>query len=914
MKSLTRTVQVTAYVMAIWLTVSIAMMCLAIFMGVSAHAVETGPAGSVLRVPSTGGRAKMGPLDLSSSNATTNRFSAFTKLNGFTTGGCLFGKSDGTLLSDSTNCFWDQSANSLAIGAGSVAASAKFQVDSTTKGSLSVPRMTAAQRDAIASPATGLQVFNTDTNQFNYYNGAAWLAVGSGGSGGGGVNVLELANFDFEGGTSSWTASGGSFTIETGTTLHGSGSGKFNSSATSQTLSSALKTIEGGFIGRKCQVHIPYYKYASGTDGDYNIKVMDGSSNVLSGPDNLLVTGSTATSQYFNTFDCPTAGTTMKVVITSTADAGDLIIDDVFLGQGRNIVAASQASFVGSGYFAGTALCTGWTRTNVALGSFTSTAACPGPTIEFNLGPGTIQTTDSDLPKFTVNNLPAGEYDVFFTAQIANSAGSGTEHAFAVNDGTTTGATYTNSSNDGSSTITVVGHFSYSTSANRTFELFGSSSSGSVTIANDNTGLRRTSFRVYRYPKNPIDAYSYDTQAIAWTGYHDSTCSFARTNTAFGDFAADTTCVFGERRNINFGTVTSALSGSDKLPGIVFTPKRIGNYYICADVNVGDAAGGNVAIALQLIDSNNNVIGNRGIKIDNSSIPMPVCGLYYAGSLAQETIKLQGKASSSDVTINNGGGGDAIGWTIFATDQGFPAPLYGYKASSNISSAYTVSESDRFLTVDGTSAAFAIALPSPVTYNGREIEFKRIDNTPANAVTLTGTVDGVSNPAMYTQNEAFKLRANGTEWKVMGHFAKTPTGTSIAITTTGLGTLANNLITAKRDGDILFVNGAVDCGTPSGTNSIDLPTGVVIDTAKLQSNAHGEQVGFATFVNVAGITFAGGSGGPFPIFYDGSTNNHLYLANAGASSTYTKASGTAICSSGNRLSIQFQVPIANWQP
>lgn len=31
--------------------------------------------------------------------------------------------------------------------------------------------MTTAQRDAVASPATGLLIFNTSTNLFNYYNG-----------------------------------------------------------------------------------------------------------------------------------------------------------------------------------------------------------------------------------------------------------------------------------------------------------------------------------------------------------------------------------------------------------------------------------------------------------------------------------------------------------------------------------------------------------------------------------------------------------------------------------------------------------------------------------------------------------------------------------------------------------------------
>ena len=51
--------------------------------------------------------------------------------------------------------------------------SAQLQVDSTTKGFL-MPRMTTTQRDAIATPATGLSIYNTTTNSVNYYNGTAW--------------------------------------------------------------------------------------------------------------------------------------------------------------------------------------------------------------------------------------------------------------------------------------------------------------------------------------------------------------------------------------------------------------------------------------------------------------------------------------------------------------------------------------------------------------------------------------------------------------------------------------------------------------------------------------------------------------------------------------------------------------------
>ncbi len=57
-------------------------------------------------------------------------------------------------------------------------ASSMLDVTSTNKGIL-IPRMTNAQRNAIAGPATGLLIFQTDNGPgFYYYDGATWQTVG----------------------------------------------------------------------------------------------------------------------------------------------------------------------------------------------------------------------------------------------------------------------------------------------------------------------------------------------------------------------------------------------------------------------------------------------------------------------------------------------------------------------------------------------------------------------------------------------------------------------------------------------------------------------------------------------------------------------------------------------------------------
>jgi hypothetical protein len=70
-------------------------------------------------------------------------------------------------------------AQSVAINTDGTAAdnSAILDVKSTTQGML-VPRMTAAQRTAISTPATGLLVYQTDaTAGFYFHNGTIWVSL-----------------------------------------------------------------------------------------------------------------------------------------------------------------------------------------------------------------------------------------------------------------------------------------------------------------------------------------------------------------------------------------------------------------------------------------------------------------------------------------------------------------------------------------------------------------------------------------------------------------------------------------------------------------------------------------------------------------------------------------------------------------
>lgn len=69
------------------------------------------------------------------------------------------------------------SEDRIGIGTDTPNASAILDISTTTKGFLP-PRMTTTQRDAIASPAAGLVIYNTTTNKLNVYT-TTWEAVTS---------------------------------------------------------------------------------------------------------------------------------------------------------------------------------------------------------------------------------------------------------------------------------------------------------------------------------------------------------------------------------------------------------------------------------------------------------------------------------------------------------------------------------------------------------------------------------------------------------------------------------------------------------------------------------------------------------------------------------------------------------------
>jgi len=96
------------------------------------------------------------------------------------------------------------SINQVGINVGSINDCAIFQADSTSQGIL-FPRMTTSQRNAITSPVAGMQIYNSTFNTFDYFDGADYETILTGGNALAGNNMTIVSNSD---GTYTFNASG----------------------------------------------------------------------------------------------------------------------------------------------------------------------------------------------------------------------------------------------------------------------------------------------------------------------------------------------------------------------------------------------------------------------------------------------------------------------------------------------------------------------------------------------------------------------------------------------------------------------------------------------------------------------------------------------------------------------------------
>ena len=146
-----------------------------LFIGRPARATSTlgdSKDGVATSINGMGGYAK---TDATGGNLTIN---GGVGLGAGTSGDIIFGTAtpatSGTTIQTLTSRWWVKGSTGTLSNVASPNASAQVQIDSTTQGFLP-PRMTTTQKNAIATPAAGLQVYDSTLNQMSYYNGTTWV-------------------------------------------------------------------------------------------------------------------------------------------------------------------------------------------------------------------------------------------------------------------------------------------------------------------------------------------------------------------------------------------------------------------------------------------------------------------------------------------------------------------------------------------------------------------------------------------------------------------------------------------------------------------------------------------------------------------------------------------------------------------
>ena len=345
------------------------------------------------------------------------------------------------------------SATSLTMGE-ALPASAVMSVASTTQGLLK-PRMTQAQRDAISSPATGLEVYNTDSNKLNVYNGTAWTEVGSGASS---INYITDADgsaialwttyadaaaaspVDGTGGAASST-----FAVSSDSSMRGTSNFLWTHSAANRqgegfsyqfiiNPSDYYKVLQGSFE----------YKVASGTfaDNDLDIWIYDVGNSALIQPAPYHLKNSNLIEKFPFEFQATASGTYRVIghVATTTATAYTLRFDTFNIGPQAKLYGSPNTDFIS--YTP--------TLTNITLGTSPSNRwfyRRVGDSIEINgaIILGTTGALTGD-PTFTIPSGLSIDYTKLSgTNANGNAAVTGSARAYDSGPGTTyTLNSYTN--------------------------------------------------------------------------------------------------------------------------------------------------------------------------------------------------------------------------------------------------------------------------------------------------------------------------------------------------------------------------------------------------------------------------------------------------------------------------------------
>ena len=185
---------------------------------------------------------------------------------------------------------------------------------------------------------------------------------------------------------------------------------------------------------------------------------------------------------------------------------------------------------------------------------------------------------------------------------------------------------------------------------------------------------------------------------------------------------------------------------------------------------------------------------------------------------------------------------------------------WGSIAGNNLvtkNSSVTLLITEKIILADASSGAITLTLPTAVGNKDSVFRIKKVDSDFTNAVTIdpdgVETIDGSTDTLLSTQGETIEIVSDGTEWSVLQRknpsiwLAYTPTGSwTTNATYTGFW---------KRTGDSASFDLKVDmAGAPNAAAlTINLPTGLTINTARLTHSNNYKIFGTGTLNDASGM-------------------------------------------------------------
>lgn len=136
---------------------------------------------------------------------------------------------------------------------------------------------------------------------------------------------------------------------------------------------------------------------------------------------------------------------------------------------------------------------------------------------------------------------------------------------------------------------------------------------------------------------------------------------------------------------------------------------------------------------------------------------------------------------------------------------------------------------------------------------------------------------------------------------------------SYPVTFSNVGTIGTNSLWSARLGDTMAFRGTFVAGSPSAAPfKINMPTGITIDSSKYGTQANTQIVGTLWRETAPVNTYAGPNGGPYPLLYDGSTTNGIFVSNGTSGSAIAPSNASGVFAAGDVVSYYFEVPVLGW--